>query len=291
MSNQVKAMEHETTFKNTKYMLSLMILRSPIRTEYSQAVPNPDTLLEDTMIMALMIFMQIVYNIHQQTIFEWDHSTLASRIALAISAGIAVKFCMDEQPFSTSFFMSLILKHGEILIGEDELKSYVCGYEKEVVVRINVYRCFLNHRCWAAAFLDELLRQHEISEYTAKRVYEILVFVSFNICEFLPEFGDEQEEDIAEAMVVISIQCTQNSSIGMSLTKSTSLCPSHSYDLAKRIAHSLANKSTEDTQSLLGGHFVNRKTWQYRATTPAAVRRVAFDMDRKKMLCGSSTDR
>ena len=265
-----------------------MILRAPIRAEYKKAVANPKNDLEDTMIMALVLFMQIVFKIHETNTSEWDHSTLVSRVALAVSAGIAIKFCMDDQPFSTAFFMSLLVKPGEIKMDQQEMLNYVCGYENEVLGKVDVYRCFLNHRCWAAAFLEELTRQKEFSVFTANRVYELMVFVCFNMCEFLPEHGEEDEENLAEAIVVISIQCTQNSAVGMSLTKSTLLCPSRSYDLATRIAHSIADKSTDETQVLLGGPFVDRTEWQYRATTPAAMRRVAYDMERKKKLATST---
>lgn len=287
--DQTDCTKRDKAFKSTKFLLTLMILRAPLRDEFKSVFPNHKADLEDTMVAALILFMQIVYKLHETPTSEWDHSSLVSRITLAISAGIAIKFCMDDQPFSTSFFLSLAVRPGELHMGGRTLLNYVCEFEKDVLRQISVYRCSLNHKCWAAAFLQQLQDQKELSVFTAKRIYEIVVFVCFNICEFLPVY-DESEETIAESIVVVSIQCTQHGhgAGSVPITKSKILCPLLSYDLATRMAHALADKPTDETQTLFGGPFMNTAQWQNRATTPLALRRVAFDMERKKRLCAAA---
>lgn len=274
--------DHEAMFKYSKSLVSLLLLRNKIAASNGFKCTYEER--QDALIMAVVVFLQIIYNIHRSCLNDWDHSSLASRVAIAVSSDLAAKFVMDDHPYGSAFFLSMIMNRDEVEENFDLIMHHIVEYQLVVIDKISLYRCSLNHKSWASAFLEVLHRRREISTFSANRVQEILFFIAFNLCEFLPTYSDEREETVAEALVVLSIQCTQNGMKEACLTKSTVLCPSDSYTLAATMGHSIADKSVEETQFLLGGIFVDKTEWQHRATTPQALRRSAYDMQRKAAL-------
>lgn len=252
---------------------------------------NPKPELEDVMIMGMIVFMQIIYNIHQCTLKEWDHSSLQSRVALAMSCGLSIKFLMDEHPYASSFFLTWVVRPDEVITADQRaFDNYIRDYELVVIKSINLYRCSFNHRNWATEFLYELKGRRELSVFTTKRVYEIIYFVCFNCCEMLPEYIEYADRVMAEAIVLLSIQCTECSVWGGAITKSRILSTKPAYELASQIGHKLADKSVVETQHLLGEQFATKSEWQYRATQPCNIRRAAYDLEKKKQMA-SAPDR
>ena len=262
-----------------------MMIRSRIETEYLKLVSNPKPELEDVMIMSMIVFMQIIYNIHRSTLEEWDHSSLKSRIALAVSCGLSIKFQMDVEPYGSLCFLKWVVRPGEIEFDcQEALQHYIINYELVVIKSISLYRCSFNHRIWAIEFLLKLKDNREISMFTTNRIYEVLYFVCFNSCELLPVYTEYDKKVMAEAIVLLSIQCIECSASGGAITKSRILCAKPSYELASKIGHKIAEKSGFETQHLLGDPFANKTEWQHQATQPCTIRRAAYDLERKKQM-------
>ena len=280
--------EYETVFSHSKSLLTMLLLRTPVTPEYMKMSPRVKKDLEDAVVMALIVFLQIIYTVNDSNLRDWDHSSLQSRIALAISAGLAVKYLMDDQPFESVFLLTWIVKQSEVKLTTSQFTNYVCAYESIIVKRVNLYRCAFNHRVWATSFLDKLNEEHEMSLFTSNRVYDVVYFVCFNTCEMLPDYEDCDETTLSQAIVVLSIQCTSHACRVGQLTKSRTVCDYKSYELAAKIGHALADKKVCETQDLLGSPFVDKDEWQYRATQPCVIRRSAFDMERNKHLSAIS---
>lgn len=270
------------SFVYTKCITTRMLLDSPIKKAFLDHLPNPRPELEDVTVMALVIFMQIIYNISASSLGEWDHSSLKSRVAVAVSCGLALKFIMDDQPHTSMYFLSCVVRRDE-LIEDDEkvIADYVVKYETCVLKSLNLYRCCYNHRSWAADFLYMLKKNKEMTSFTCNRVYELVYFVSLHVCELLPDFEAYDEEHVAEAIVLLSVECIQISAWPGVITKSKILAGHRSYEVATKIGHTLADKRPSETQGLLGEPFTLTSQWQHRATLPCSLRRAAYDLEKK----------
>ena len=270
------------SFVYTKLIITRMLFESPIKKAFLDHVPNPRPELEDVTVMALIIFLQIIYNISGSSLEEWDHSSLKSRVAVAVSCGLALKFIMDDQPHTSMYFLSCVVRRDE-LIEDDEkvITDYIVKYETSVLRSLNLYRCAYNHRSWAADFLYALKRNKEMTSFTCNRTYELVYFVSLHVCELLPDFEPYDEENVAEAIVLLAIECIQISAWPGVITKSKILAGHRSYEVATKIGHALADKRPSETQGLLGEPFTLSFQWQHRATIPCSLRRAAYDLEKK----------
>lgn len=246
--------------------------------------------LQDVAIMATILYMQVIIHVHKVPITDWDHSDLHSRLTLAICSGVAIKYLIDEPPFSSSLIVNLLVNSDELRAnGFRNMLLYVHEYEAVIVSKINLYRCQLNHRMLAESFLSVLRSRQEIDANTGVRVSEIIAFFSFHVCDALPEYKNYKDNEIGEAIVVVCIDCVQSSTRSdVCITKSRVVCSSSSYMLAMAMAYSMSLKSVESTQEISGGNFTSATKWQNQATTPETFRLVVKNMRKKARLSDSS---
>lgn len=257
--------------------MAALVLRGPLRNEYLKEMPDPTTQLQDALVMALVLFLQIIYNFYNSDLRSWDHSSVSSRIAVAVSCGLALKFTMDEPPYATSVFMCMMMKPGELSATPAQIKDYVSAFECRVMDRVSIFRCSLNHKTWASDVVEDMKSRNEVSDAASGYVYEMMLFVTFNLCEFLPDYGEYDESTLADAMVALSGQCAKNAFV-LSFPIFSKRLRAEACLLAAEMALVLSTKPSNETQGPLKGAFVDETHWKHRATTPAALRRAAADL-------------
>ena len=271
-----------TTQENGFYY-SKCLVSSAMALTRSKFGPSQTRERIEASVMAQVVFMQAIYKVHKTSTCKWDHTSLLSRLALAVSLGIANKFCTDEQCESTVCFVNRVVVPEELPLDANELFLYVCGYEKVILDKVDVFQCYFNHRCWAVQSIERFKRKGHLFALVEIHVYDIVLFVCFNICAVLPQCGDD-ENVIGDAIAAISVQCIHDTFVAALPSNRVVPFSPQSYELAARIAHYLADEAPKHTQTPLGAPFADDQTWQHIATTPPALRAVAFDMQHKQLL-------
>lgn len=268
----------ETTFEYSKSVLSSIVLLTPMTARLMEEIPLARDEMKDVLVMAITVFLQIMHLVNKKESSSWDNSELQSRIALAMSISMSIKYAMDAQPLGPMFALSCLLKPGEVNCSAEQLKEYVEQYECVVLKNVSLYRCYFNHRIWALEVLSDMLSVARISSNVATYVEELIFFFSFHVSQWLPEYSSVGECYTGPALVLLSLECLNVS--GVAATGAQPCGDRQSYKLASKMAADVSARDTSPMQKMLNTPFTDSTSWQRRATTQGNIKKATVNLEK-----------
>lgn len=267
-----------TTFEYSKSSLSSIMLLTPMTAEFLEEVPMARDEMKDALVMAITMFIQIMLLVNKQESSSWDNSELKSRIALAMSISMSIKYVMDSQPLGPMFALSCLIKPGEANCSTEQMQEYVEQYECFVLENVSLYRCYSNHRIRALEVLPDMLSAASISSNVATYVEELIFFFSFHVSQWLPEYCSITECYIGPALVLLSLECLNVSGFA---AKGVEPCGAlQSYRLASKMAADVSARDTSRMQKMLNIPLTDSTSWQRQATTQGNIKKAKVHLDK-----------
>lgn len=278
--DDVQQLQHtEKTFEYSKSIMSTIVLQTPMSERLVDEIPLAKDEMKDVLIMAIIVFMQIMHLVNKEESSSWDNSEVRSRIALAMSISISVKYVMDAQPFGPMYTLSCLLKPGEAHCTEIQLREWIQDYEDIVLKKVSLYRCYFNHKMWAHEVLVDMLSEKRVSSLVATSAEELLLFFSFHVSQWLPEYCSIGECYIGPALVLLSLECLNVS--GFAATENKPYGDQQSYRMASKMASDVSSKDTTRMQKMLNAPFTDNASWQRRATTQCNIKKAKMELDKR----------
>ena len=274
--------EDRSTFEYSKRLLSFIVLAQSTCGDPDELVkhlPKATEEKEDVLVMALVVFLQIMCHVNKQyDCCSWDNDSLQSRIAVAMSVSLSYKFVMDKQPLGPRYALSQVLKEGEVSNDYDMLIEWITKYELIVLRHIPLYRCYLNHKTWAYTFLNNAVKTGKVSKTAVSWTRELIYFFSFHIGQWLPRYSEKGENKIAAALTILSLECV--SLVGCCAVSNEVLGNVQEYAVAINMASHASQASTRPVQRMLG-RFAVPGSWRMQATDQNNIKNAKLSLERK----------
>lgn len=271
----------QATFEYSKSALSSIVLLAPLSEKLLSDIPTAKCEMDDVLVMALMVFLQIMKIVNGRESLLWDNSDVKSRIALAMSVSMAIKFVMDTRPLGPTYALSCVLKPEEINCSQEQLLDYFQQYECVVLNNVSLYRCYFNHKVWAHQALWGILGEARVGSPVGSLVEELLLFFSFHVSERLPLYVSIGGEGyIGPALVLLSLECIISVS-GFAAVETEPRGDAESYKLAAKMASDVSAEDTTHMQAMLQMPFTDQFSWQRRATTQSNIKKAGIGLDRR----------
>ena len=270
----------QETFEYSKSALSSIVLLAPLSEKLLSEIPMAKCEMGDVLVMALLLFLQVMKIVNGGALHRWDNSEVKSRIALAMSVSMSIKFVMDARPFGPFYALSCVLKPEEIACNQEQLLGYFQQYECVVLNNVSLYRCYFNHKMWAHQALRDTLGAASLGNPIRSLVEELLLFFSFHVSEWLPlYFSIGGEGYIGHALVLLSLECLSVS--GFATVETEPRGDAVGYKLAARMARDVSAEDTAHMQAMLHMPFTDQLSWQRRATTQSNIKKAGIELDKR----------
>jgi hypothetical protein len=251
-----------------------IILRVPIPSTFIKQIPDVGVELRESLVFALLLFEDVIRELHGKTMRDWNHITLKSRSIAAAVGSMAFKFVMDHAPAGPTYFFRSFIEPTEFSPDDDDeqIMKYVAAFEARVLSKypkLNMISCCQNHYIDTKMFLLEMKRQKSISNVHFECATEISFFFAFH---YMLDRYDYEYMNLSTlagvAIALLSIESLTHG--GFDTADIGQLHTPTAYDFAATIAHRIATIYTKrhayDLQAQLFARFADKCSWQHACT-------------------------